>query len=738
MKHNTNNIIRYCLSLVFICLALQLWAEKRIYITLDVSGSMNNQKYEYANYGAQMLQVLNQNNEVILIVRSQKIKLKGKSAYKDIQKAFPLKRGGHSEIADIKYFNEIFNNSKKNQELFIIGDGIWNGNTPEIQDGIIKHVASGNLRVTFLEILNNKNKKTIYEEFLQQNHLAKIYKTDNDNDLQQHINTIAEEITGVSGLSIHKIQQNGNCLSFAPEVNVEKIIFVYQDATKLKQLPQIQTTNVGAKQSKTKQLGSPSTEKFVRHGGLVSSNVYALNQNIIGGTNIELCFDQKIDLNKIKIFPITNVLLDNANVELITGSAKKIDQNTIGVCIDNQTAKLSTSFTDKDGNAIVGGNIENTKVVFVSNGKRYTAKYKNGKFETEIPLVGTTTTYRIESELKGYFRRNSGEKKIKKIADCAKEKPIEKQKASWHGNISLEQFIAGHKIYLQIIDEATGKTIQPHIFDIAVKNNYPWLFDDIKIEFEGDSIALSVKSKGFWCDCFVPKQLIFDFKAKPKVQKSFDGKQYQPIAKDLVLDMVSQKSWLNRCKWILAILCLILGLMWYISALIKKNRFWKKAKIILKSPHFQNRNQYNETRFPLREKNLWAWINRWFNPFIDEKQKQQFTALNNTSIQFKASEKSNRIYFLKANFNPKNMRYSNYNENDNTEWLAFSQNEKIQVNQREQGRNRTYFLEYECPQKSQEDITLFKNLLKFVFIVLFIALIILSFFTIKSLLNIFI
>lgn len=710
-------------SLILLFFSAFLFAQKQIYITLDASGSMRSQKYEYANYGAQMIQVLNQEHNVTLITKAQEQRMKGKNAYKKIQNNY---RRHNAEVQDVAIFTQLFNPNIRNQELFIIGDGHWGGTNEKIKNDLSECINSGNLRVTFLEVLNNIREISLFEQFLEDNNLAKIYKTDNNKTLASNINTIVEEITGVSSLDKDKIFHNKNCLRIVPDVNVKKVFFLYQDAIKTAQLPKINEITIDYNKISANLLGEPSTEKFLEFGGLISSRVYEIDEQIAGGTAINICFDKDIDINKIKIFPITDIELSNFTLEMEAGGVKIIDENSIGVCADNEKAVVKIDFKDQNGK-VTEGNIKNTKVVVISNGKKYKAQYENGVFEAEIPLseIGNETTYRVESELKGYFRRNSGEKKIVKIPDCERDKsPIIKPMESI-GTLSLDQINRKEKIILTLVDEETKEPLNPRIFDIEVDNNYTHLFKDVNVTFnEDEKISLTIEPRGFWCDCFIPDELILNFNAKPKHEKMFNGKYYRELKMPLKLEIEKKQSLFSRCKWLIFSIIGALFLMWYFIKLSKKNRFRKGAKVVFKSPSVQTlrsiNKKYINSDYTLRKKGFVSWFGRWFNPFASESRAIAFHKAGNANFKFIASPSFARIEFPKSNFKEDKMSFSNYDEDSREKLVKFDENSELTLKSTSGFGNIEHFLAYSYPKKGWNDIVSFRWVLRILVFFLFI------------------
>ena len=103
--------------------------KKKIYITLDTSGSMYGDKYMISNYTAQLISVLGRNDDVFLICNGITKKISGNEhSYKQIQFDYSLIRSRWgmsslgSQIGDIAAFNNEYNfNFNTEQWLFIRG-----------------------------------------------------------------------------------------------------------------------------------------------------------------------------------------------------------------------------------------------------------------------------------------------------------------------------------------------------------------------------------------------------------------------------------------------------------------------------------------------------------------------------------------------------------------------------------------------------------------------------------------
>jgi len=700
--------------------------KKTIYITLDMSGSMRGIKYEYANYAAQVISVMNEDNDVFLIKGSRSIDLSGGSL-KAIQKKYKRIRYTLTEIKDIKKFNKLYDSDKK-QEIVAIGDGFWDENKDllDVENDFKDKVESGNLRVTFLETLASVEDESDFEKFLKEHNLAKIYKTDNGDNLIKSVNTIVEEISGVSSLPESEYSVKDQCLSFTPLLNVKQVVFLYQDATSLAAIPKVMTTTIDGINTNIKLIGQPSTQSFQLAGGLISSNIYKLDQPVKAGTELKLCFDKNIDIKKLKIFPISDTSFSSVSVETDETKTSKIDLNTYAVCNKRGKAIIKID-VNQDGNELTEEAIKRTEIKILSKGHTYQAVFKDGYFVAEIPIKGKETTYRIESKV-GYIRINSGQKKIIKTGDCKPLIPklkIEKLGPKQIGILYLDKSGCNESFKVIIVDKETGASLDPKSFNISVNNNYKHLFHRVDVDFiKGDSIQLTLESRGFWCSCFVPNKVTFDFVGTPK--KLIDGKMYKElqVPLEVVIDKTG-KSWFQRCNWLFYSLLASLLLIWYFLKITRKHRFRRGAKIILESPSARTIKSLNPTYLPtnfnLRKEGFFAWLNRWLNPFKAENNVKTFSSIGGQSFHFTATRTFKQVTFPKSQFKPSKMQHPNYDEYAKSQDIIFDENSKLTIKHRRLSMGTiSYFLNYSYPRKSWDDVRTFRNTFRTIIGILFL------------------
>ncbi|HTO16445.1 MAG TPA: hypothetical protein VLZ83_11780 [Edaphocola sp.] len=697
---------------------LVFFAQGPIYITLDVSPSMKGQRYNLANYSAQTLSVLNQNREIIFVVNSTTNKISNN--YKTIQKDMNDFGGfQNSEIRDIYKLNEIINPKTPEQDVFIIGDGSW-AKSEQIYGDFVQIIKAGNIKASFLATHNYKNLKSSFENFFDSTDLGKKYRVANAGEIIEAINNITEEITGVSAIPTFQLNKLNKCISFSTEMAARSLKVMYQDQKNLNDLPKIVSVIINGIVINTKELGSPSNQNYANKStGLMSSRVYELLKQIPAGSKIEICFDKETDLEKLKIYPIVEAQIGNFNLSVEKGQIKKTDENTFEVCRDNNSVEVYFEINQKN-NKIPEDLLSQAKVNVISEHKTYNTTYENERFSAVIPINKNTTTYHVESELEGYFRKTSGQKKIIKTDDC---KPAPKPKLEplpmqylHFGEISLDNLLREGRISSRIVDEKTQETIDPMLFDIEVSNNYKALFKSVKMEFRDSGwIDLIIEPRGEWCDCFIPNLLKIDFYAEPKNELVKDGLYYRPIQAVLTVDIIKEQSWLERCSWLLFSLIGSLLLSLYLILLSRKKRFRRGSKIVFKYPNISSRKTLNpsyiSTDFKLRKSGFLAWVNRWLIPFGTEKSTIAFNSIDLTLL-FVAAKSLRYVYFPKTSFNESNMESINYDSDKKDKLIQMDENSELKVtHQRLAVGKTTNFLSYAYPKSSWNDISTYRFVL---------------------------
>ena len=621
---------------------------KRVYITLDVSGSMWNNKYVLANYTTQMIVTLcDDDDEVHMIVYGkEKCLSKEKKPLEVIQKPVAdLKLNGYinwsgtpsasSQFDDIIGFNQIYTPSKNKQDwLFIIGDGIW-GTTvvPDYANDCAtfeKTVKEGHLNVCYLQTCESLNEHTDFTQFVDPLGVVDIGKSDTDpKTIIKGCDHFAKKILGFSEVELKKKKSGSQCISLKAELPITEFVLVYQDQIEPSKLPNISNATADGTELNVKLKGTPTTipVKTNPTEATLSGNVWRVKSGkaIPANTEIKVCFDKAIDLDKISIYPIVkNVEFEGTCIAPVDTKLKKLKDNTFSICRDEKTAKVRVELSEDSKDNLPESLLKKTTVVVKANNKEYKADYKDGGFECEIELLNKETQYYAECDCPGYFKRVTPITTIVK-GDCEKAKKemtVTERTPLDLPSMTFQQ-LKDNSIRGRLIDESSKQTLDPEKFHISIEVENEFLYEKPTIRFDGDTIVLDLHPKGKWCECLFPDSVKIKVISTPK-EGAFDdeGKQYNQTVHPMRFKLEKDRPWLSRCLWVLLTIAGLGLLLFYLWGLLKKNRFKRSAWIL--EQHLELKGSIRrmtdwKKSKRLRDKSFIAWLNRWFVPFRDER-----------------------------------------------------------------------------------------------------------------------
>ena len=676
----TKRIVMFFLA-VMACMTLVAQQAKNVYITLDVSGSMTGNKYALANYTTQMIVTLcDDDDDINMIVYGEEECLSKKNnPLQVIQKpmgslVFGKPRARGSQFDDIIGFNQVYKPSKKKQNwLFIIGDGVWATESEcfkKDRDKFRKTVEEGSLNVCYLQTEHKLDAHTDFTVFADSLGIVDIRKSDiNPSTIMEGCDHFARKILGFSEIPL-KVKKSGKqCISIKAELPLKEFFIVYQDEVKPDILPKITAVSYGGNSLQAKLKGTPTTEplKSQRNEVDLSGHVFHVKGNgvIPANTEIEVCFDKDINPANVIVYPIVeDVEFGSMSLTRAGGNLKQLDNNTFSICRDESKALVRIELNEKSKEKLPESLLKQTKVVIKSNNKDYKAKYNNGGFECEINLPDEETQYYAECDCPGYFKRITPIKKIVK-GDCPPQKPVDipeyEMPVADLGTITFEA-LKQDKITVSIQDSITHQALNPNLFDISFDIENDFLYEKPKWHIENNSIILELRPKGEWCECLFPEGLNIKMISTPKDEAFQEyGKNYRRTIFPIRLTVIKERPWLSRCLWVLVSLVVLLILIFYLRALLKKKRFHKRARLKNSYVTDDNSKETEKNGKPLRRRGFGAWFNRWFNPFVDENNTISFSRPRTKSIMFTASESKNRILMSEASFDQATMSVPNYN-----------------------------------------------------------------------------
>lgn len=763
----TSHTARLILTLLLALLAAPSQSEqqpKRVFITLDVSGSMSGNKYALANYTTQLLVTLcDKQDQVNMIVygvnkclsdQNQPLALIQKPMH-TIKLGKPTTNAS-SQFDDIIAFNHIYQPSQDKQDwLFIIGDGIWGTLTergkqlnPYYKKELIAFkeiVQNGSLNVCYLQTGEKLKEDNDFTQFSTQLGVIDIAKSDvNPQTIKDRCDHFARKILGFSDIPLKVKKSGGKCISITAELPILSFYLVYQDKTKPASLPQITTINANQQTLNSKLKGTPTTipTKSRPTDIDLSANVWHVTPNtqrLTPNTNIEICFDKDIDPHNISIYPLVQEVEFGSFVyDVVGGKLKQLDTKTFCINSDQNTALVRIQLSEQSKENLPESLLKKTNVIVKANNKDYKAKYNNGGFECKVDLNGQETQYYAECDLPGYFKRVTPIMTIEK-GDCPSEPvsppepPAMKLPVMDFGSISYE-FIKHNPLGFYLHDIKSKETLDPNKFDIEVEVDDSYLYQEPTIRFNGDTILLDIRPKSDLCECLFPKEVNFTIISTPK-QGAFQNKgiNYSRTEQPGRVTIVKDRPWFLRCLWVLITLAALILFILYLRALLKKNRFHKNARlknsyVVEDSPKEQQKNGK-----PLRKPGFGPWLNRWLNPIGHEKTTINFTRPKTPVMTFTASPSKNKVLLSASSFDPDKMTIPLYNprlrdQKKNAEPIPITAGTSIEIKKTQGGETtRLGHLMYVVEGKDDEGGYRF-------FIVLLMVLSILAFITLALIL----
>ena len=233
-----------------------------------------------------------------------------------------------------------------------------------------------------------------------------------------------------------------------------------------------------------------------------------------------------------------------------------------------------------------------------------------------------------------------------------------------------------------LVTDDNGVIVDPSKFDITADPGYDYLFEDVGVEFDNDTVVLVFQMRASWCDCFVPERIPVDVVMTPK--ESDDSEPSNRVVVPIIVPIVKETPWISRCMWVLEALAALLVLFCYLRALSRKRRFKKHATV---TPVYYNR--YNEeiddgSGQRLRNTGIVAWFARWFLPGT-EKRTLSFESPEVGTMKFMASDSVEAVEVPKNCIDVETMEVDGYypeSDKNPSRPIRLGANCRINVNKR--------------------------------------------------------
>lgn len=693
-------------------------------MSVDVSGSMKGNKYNVANYTAQMITALmEEDDELYFSICSDYRKINSSNKERQaeinsIQRKFSSLHVVYlkTEITDVITFMNLFKNQpERDQWQFVVGDGIWH--VDEVCNSYKSFLETYPLKVFFLETMESLDEHADFGICLDDMKFVTQYRSSNDpQTIIDNCIMVATSLFGVSNESV-KVQSLGNkCYSFSSEVPIKKIYIIYQDESSTKDLPVLESATTTDTSINIARQSTVSTENLreKKTDELLSGQVIVLDpSNLIGANQeVQLCFNKDIDVSKLKIFPMTDIRIGRMSFAVQNGIVD-VEGNNAKICIDNNKVKLTYELKDTEGNTLPTSLLNKTVTTITTPNSTYTARLVDDVFEYELPISEQEVSYTINARCAGYFNITSDRNTISKEGECPQ--PIFSEMQS-NGDLHINDIMKGNAcISVQIVNrDQPSEILNPQDFEISAKNDYKHLFESIEVSNITDTkFDLCLFARNSLCECFIPDEVTFRITSKDK------NEEFKSDSQSIVVRIdKSNTSTFERCKWIIISMIALLLLIVYLKLLNKKKRFKKGAMI---------RYQYfgvggirsRENVDDLRSKGFFSWINRWFIPFGTERTSKSFAKANGKAFSFSATHSNQRIEIPKAQYDPKQMSSIDYDrdqfERKDTKTFTMSDNTAIKITL--PNGTGSFQLCYDRAAGCKDDIPAFKMFTTFIMIV---------------------
>lgn len=659
---------------------------KRVYITLDVSGSMVGDKYVLANYTVQMINTLcEKGDEVYLIVNGYSVEEKTKIAelstmsdpLKFLQKpitdlAKSLGCGGDAEIGSIWRFCDSYKPSDKYDDwMFILGDGIW---CTDIYDKVTekfkKIVESGSLNVCYLQTGSNLFEHNDFTKFSETLGIIDIGKSSVDpKTIRDGCNNFAKKILGFSDSPFKLKKGDDKTIVLTSELPLKQFVIVCQDSVDPKNLPKVISVENEGSSLTFATKGYPSSEVGTTDATVVlNGGVWRVDHSagIKADSKVKIQFDRKTDLSTVTVFPLVDISFNSLSLSSLSGNLKRLNANTFSICRDESTAKVRLEL-EEGGDGLSESAMKKMRVRITSDNIEYAATFKDGGFECGIPIESDTTMYYAECDLPGYFHFTTNPQMIVK-GDCDRKEPtmVDKEMPeSEMGSISISSLRRGEETPVSIYNTESLAILDPSKFDLQVEVENGYLFEKPTIRVDGDHFYIGLFPRGEWCDCLLPDKLHLKIISEPKEGQLIDGLQYSRTIHPLVYNVIKEDSWFSRCKWVLIWIILLIVFLIYLRALTRKCRFAKTAGIDEFYTESFGEEHYGKKK--LREKGFGPWLNRWFNPFSPERRTLKFNASVYTTLHFEAMNGPGGVKISQSDYKEDTMSLEGYQPMDGSQ-----------------------------------------------------------------------
>lgn len=684
---------------------------KRIYITLDVSGSMRGNKYVMANYAAQVISVFSNTNDLVyLYYLGSKHELGSSNGYKAIQIPYqnlPSRKNTYSEISDLTGFVNSYHPDPNYQDwLFIVGDGDWDYNSAKGEYDSTIEKLKNLLRKEQLQVCYLQTGETVGQEFaftrflLQQNSpFVDVRKSDTSaSSVLENCIYFTNKILGFSNMSVGLQPAGDSCVSFSSEFPLERCLLVCQSDKETTKDLQILSVECSGSVVNVSTKGNPSTKPLVDEGPVLSGVVWELNslQTIPANETVKVRFNQKIDSHSLTLYPYVDVAIAMHPWSVNMDTLFEPKPNCFQICDKENRVLVKINITDRYGRKFQPPLMQKMNVKFVTSGTEISASYSSSDttFSALLPMPDDTVSYLSVVESPGYFIRFSLQQNVMKSgAVCPPDKvPMIELPVQRFGPITFSELKNGESFGGPIDDSLFREIVYSGIFDVvSIQGHDSWMLENASVTAIGDVVTLTQKPISGLCECAFPDSLRYEVVLKSNNGILHDGKLYEGFRIPIV-QPIGQRTWWNRCWVYVAMFAGILLFLLYLRAIRKKHRFAMEARVkAVVMDEWGNEKDRKYCHY-LRKKGFLPWLLRWFWP-ADEKNTLSYVNPRVKDISFKAAATSSTILVPTENVDFRKLKIGDYNpEEGKLKFVKLGDNETIDV--QKEGENKEGYLQY--------------------------------------------
>ncbi|MFV0471767.1 MAG: hypothetical protein ACK5L7_07005 [Paludibacteraceae bacterium] len=600
--------------LFFFVLQVYSQPKRKIYITLDTSGSMYGDKYMIGNYTAQFISLILPDDDIYMIINGVVKKISGNpNSYRQIQINYSLIRSQWgvsplgTQIGDLIAFNNTYSlNINSEQWLIIIGDGNWESyKYPAVLNRFSENAGMQNLNIFFIPYGNINDGHSDFIDFIR---LLKSPKILNESrqfrNVMNNCIILYAYLTGNSGRDVKISKINDKTVKIISPFPVKKYVLFYQDETSEQQILQPNSAKQDSVNYAITHIGTPSTAPicYGNNRTMLSGTLWS----ITGPKPLEadiptiITFDKPVDMKKIIFFPRYDLNVKQENIYLETKPVLPVK-----IAVSNES-----DFREKlSKNEFIKNNIDKD-LQKMALGQR---AMSNTKPENEEAIILSEST-------------------LSKI-DLQKHK----------NNDSVLIYTAKVKLK-ENIDTAK--------YRLEIKHNKMLILKKTTWKTDSNTITLSLEQRAQWSENLMPDTLHLTLSLFPQKHITNNSETFSKQKFEIRASAVTKKNHTRREYFMPRLLIVTIILLIYLIAISIKARFKRGAVL-----DYYSQNWSDQTI--LRKRGFLSWFNRWFNPFGSEKREVIFYNVSKT-ITFKSSQTKYSIRFDANDFDNEIMSYKEY------------------------------------------------------------------------------